>query len=239
MAWMIGDVIRRQRSEIGRLDEERELAVRAERLAIARDLRDAAADATARVAVRAEQATLRGVPDPELDADFAYIGATARQAGQDLRSMLAALHSSVDATPLDTAPAGWHITSLTDTLDGCAGELRRAGFTVEVAASFDEDSLARTGRDALGKVLIEATSNVAKYADPTGPCRFLIDQDDTGTEVLVFSRRRPGDHRTPTDPATSSGFGLTGARERLTAVGGELDTTATAKDWIVQVRLPH
>ena len=239
MAWLMGDVIRHQRSEIGRLDQERDLAVRAERLAIARDLHDAVAEATARVAMRADQATLRGVPDPKLETDFAYIGATARQAGQDLRSMLAALRSSVDATPLDTAPTGWHIASLTDTLDDCATDLRRAGFTVEVAASFDEDSLARTGRDALGKVLIEATSNVAKYADPTGPCRFLIDQDSTGIELLVISRRHPHDHRNPNDPTTSSGFGLTGARERLVAVGGELDTTATPRDWIVRVHLPH
>lgn len=232
VTWFAGDHLNRQRSEIVRLDEARVEAVRAERMAIARDLHDAVASANARIVLRAEAAKLAGGASTE---DIDYILSAARQSASDLRGMLAALRSTLGAAEV-SATSPWHIASLREVVEHHAANLRSQGFTVSVLLPESLD-LPQSTLDAVGKFVVEGTSNVGKYADPTKPCRIMIDQDEDGTEGVIISGRRAGDVADP-DPATSSGFGLLGVSERVTTLGGTVDIHPTADQWVVRIEIP-
>ena len=89
-------------------------------------------------------------------------------------------------------------------------------------------------REALTKVLVEATGNMIKHGDPAGPASILIEGDLDEVEAVFINRpRRAGSPR-----ASSARLGLVGARERVEALGGEVDVTSESPDWVVRVRIP-
>lgn len=231
--WFVGDFVHDQRREITRLDLAREEAVREVRLSVARDLHDAVASSSARIVLRAEQAKLRGISDPELDADLDYILAAARQSGRDLRSMLSALRSTLGAA--ETSNSSWHIESIEEVLEERAEDLRQQGFVVNVAAMPLPD-LAQSVRDTVGKFFIEATANAIKYADRTKPCHIHLSVEDDLLEAAVLTQRRK--QTQGNDPVTSSGMGLLGLRERASVVGGRLDVRSTTDQFSVRIEIP-
>ena len=230
ITWALGRAFGRLSEEVVALDQARFAAVAAERRAIAQDLHDAVSSATTRIIMRAEQARLRGIPDPTLAADIEYILATGRQSAGDLRSLLTTLRADADGV----RTAGWHIASLTAMVEASLGELRRAGFAVESTVRFDEAGLSSVDRDTLGKVVREATANIIKHAVPRSTCTFLLVEDDDGIEIVVANRRQGGG-----TSGRGSGLGLIGAAERVQALGGEFETNGTPHQWVLRARVPR
>lgn len=229
ITWLVGITIGRLNLRVDALETARIQAIAAERRLIAQDLHDSVSSATTRIIMRAEQAKLRGIGDPQLASDVDYILTTGRQSTSDLRALLTTLRTEVGG---ETA-SGWHIASLADTVEHSADELRRSGFTVDAKVTLDDESLAPSTRDALGKVLKEAIANVVKHAEPRSTCTLLVDQDDDGVELVVANRTK-----TAGRAGRGTGLGLIGARERVETLGGEFETTRGAAGWVLRARIP-
>ena len=108
---------------------------------------------------------------------------------------------------------------------------RETGVTVTV----DADSVPTLNRDTevvLLRCTQEALSNVRKHADATS-VTVSLGGDSENVHLQV------SDDGTGFDPENAaSGFGLTGMRERLALVDGNLDVTSSEGTTILSVRIP-
>ncbi|MFG2268760.1 sensor histidine kinase [Streptomyces chartreusis] len=110
---------------------------------------------------------------------------------------------------------------------------RAAGLAVDLTVSGDERPLAATVDRAMYRIVQEALTNAARHAGPAkvsvqltyGECDLTIRVEDDGTAD-------------PSRPPTA-GIGLTGMRERVTALGGTLEAAPRAEGgFAVRARLP-
>lgn len=230
-AWVAGSSIHLLRLDREEVEQARADALRAERRSIARDLHDTVAYSTTTMIMRAEQAKLRGVPDADLAADLDFIIAAGRNSLRDLRGLLEALRrNDPDAEAVPRSP--WRIAPLAEVVAERARHLTSLGFRVTTLLEADVARLPDSVKETLAKVVVEATSNMAKHARRGSPCRIMIETtDDDATAVFV---------NTPADgvPTQENHLGLVGLRERVEALGGELTVTSTSPTWVLQVRIP-
>lgn len=227
--WLVGIAINRHVKSLANMRLVHQAETQLQRHAVARDLHDTVASAMTRIVMRAEAAKLRGVHDAEALADLDYILETGRQGSHDLRAMLGALRDSDE--PVGDASL-WNIESLAAVVDERVDELRAAGFTVESSVRLDEPALPPSIRNTMGKVVVEATSNMLKHARSGGECTILVEQDDAQIEALFVNRVGSGPTRSERQ------LGLVGISERLTTLGGELEHQRTGNTWVLSARLP-
>lgn len=233
LAWTLGTVLRRFQLRTLALQDERVTAVRAQRRSIARDLHDTVAYATTTMIMRAEQIKLRGDADPQLNADLDFIIATGRRSLRDLRGMMEALRRNDPFLEAEGgAAAPWRIVSPADLLTQQVAELRAHGLTVQTQVDADLDALPESVRETLGKLVVEATSNMVKHAARPGPCRIIIEQTPDSVEA-VFTNPVGA-----TASGARGGYGLVGMRERVEALGGDFETTTASGAWLLRVSLP-
>ncbi|MFJ4682377.1 sensor histidine kinase [Streptomyces sp. NPDC088789] len=110
---------------------------------------------------------------------------------------------------------------------------RAAGLAVDLAVTGTERALPPTVERAAYRIVQEGLTNAARHA---GPAQVRVGLDYGDTELTV----RVDDDGTA-DPARppSPGTGLTGMRERVTALGGTLRTAPRAEGgFSVRARLP-
>lgn len=232
-AWATGRTIGRLREERGAERQRQVDALRAQRRTIARDLHDTVAYSTTTMIMRAEQIKL-SVTDDELRDDLDFIINTGRRSVRELRGMLEALRRndpSFDISNNDGA-SPWRIVELDDVLETQRAELAAHGLTLAVTRDVDLHDLPGSVREAVAKLVVEATSNMVKHAAP-GPCQVLLDRHDNTLEVVFTNRLR----RT-TKKGSESGLGLLGATERVEALGGTLEATRASDTWILSAQLP-
>lgn len=232
VAWALGTVLRALQRRTVALAGERVEAVRSQRRSIARDLHDTVAHATTTMIMRAEEVKLRGTPDAQLQADLDFIIATGRRSLRDLRGMMEALRRNDPPLEADAPPAAWRIVSLGALLPQQVAELQAHGLTVTTQVDADLDHLPESVRETLGKLIVEATSNMVRHAARPGPCRIIIEQTPDTLEA-VFTNPVGA-----TASGPSGGFGLLGMRERVEALGGDLETTQASGTWLLRVALP-
>lgn len=232
-SWTIGEAIRRISAERAQGRIDRTAAVQAQRRTIARDLHDTIAYSTTSIILRAEQAKLRGVDDPRVAADLDYIINAGRNAMRDLRGMMETLRRNEPGAS-DESHSPWRIAPLTEVLDSRTHELRQHGFSVSTHVDTDPSILPESVRETLGKVVVEATGNMVKHGDPSGPVSILIESTEEDIEAVFINRPKPaGAGRVET-----AQLGLVGARERVEALGGEIHVTSESPDWVVRVLIP-
>lgn len=182
-------------------DARAELARRAvgeERMRFARDLHDVLGHSLQAVALRAELAERLLARDPERVAgELAEIQRMARGAVQEVRDVV----------------RGYRVTSLRTELDGATAVLRAAGISCETPSL--PEALPRHVHETLGWVAREAVTNVLRHSGATH-CRMTLHADaaDARLEIVNDGARR----------SEGAGSGLAGLRERLTAVGGRLQS---------------
>lgn len=230
-AWGAGHSVHRLLRENERAADLRLESLKAQRRGIARDLHDTVAYATSTMIMRAEQIKLRSPDDPQLAADLDFIISTGRRSVRDLRGMLEALRRNDPA--FDVEPASpWRLVSVDDVIEARTRELHAHGLELSARVDADLPALPESVREALAKLIVEATSNMVKHAAP-GPCRMLIEAHDDMLEVVFTNRLLAGAR-----PAVDGGLGLLGARERIQALGGELEATPASGTWILRAQLP-
>lgn len=178
-----------------------QLAVAEERLRFSRDLHDVVGRTLSVVAVKSELAAelarrgLDGAAEQMLEV---------RQIAQD------------SLREVRTLAVGYRTADLDAELAGARSLLRSAGIDARTSQTADLPGPAE--REVLAWVVREATTNVVRHSDARW-CTLDITAGDDGTVRLVVAN--DGIAADATTPL--SGTGLTGLRERLSAVGGRLD----------------
>lgn len=196
-----------RQEEVSELERARR-AVLEEKAQIARDLHDVVAHHMSLVVVQAQSAPYRltSVSD-EVRAEFESIGATAREALNEIRGLLGVLRSDGVAPEHTPQPRAADIGELLEST-------RRAGVDV----SWEIDSDADTAGDATGmvayRIVQESLANASRHA-AGAPVTVRIER---GTALLgVVVANGPGAETANTG---GPGHGIDGMRERALSVGG-------------------
>lgn len=201
-------------------------AVLEERSRIARELHDVVAHHVSLIAVQSQSAPRRiaGLPEEGI-ADFREINATARDAMAEMRRILAVLRDeSVEA---DRAPQPG-----ADALADLVAGVEHSGQPVTLEITGEPRTL-RTAVDvSVYRIVQEALTNVRRHAGPTA-ATVTVDYQPTLVRVRV-SDKGVGNR------GERDGHGLTGMRERVAMLGGELYTgDREGGGFLVDASLPY
>lgn len=190
-----------------------------ERRRLARDLHDDLGQEL--TALRLEVETLRAHADGDDDAALARMSAGIDRSHLGVRAILESLRPRM----LDEEGLEASIRWLARQLEG------RAGVACEVDVTLDEDPPPQVGLVAF-RVAQEAITNVARHAKATRVQIALRREGD----ALLLTIDDDGRHGRPT---ITPGRGLTGMRERVAALGGELTVASRETGGTrVHARLP-
>ena len=203
-------------------------AVLDERLHIARDLHDIVSHGLGMITVAATAAKHLDAQRPDHDRLLHVlddIEGTSRDATRELRRMLEVLRDPDAAAP--NRPA-----ETLDSLPDIIGVAERAGLDV----SLDQTPLGTVSAGVqltVCAVVREALSNILRHAGPTR-AHITIARSDDAVSVTVTddgpAREWGG--------APGAGHGLTGLRERITALGGTLDAEPSTAGFRIEARIP-
>ncbi|MGW0178776.1 histidine kinase [Nocardia sp. NPDC003345] len=221
----------RSRSELNRQTELSDLerarrTILEEKARIARDLHDVVAHHMSLVVVQAQTAPYRveGVNDAAR-AEFESIGATAREALNEIRSLLGVLRSDgqlAENVPQPTA----------QDLEALFLGATRAGVDLTWSVEGTLAAIPDTVGSALYRIVQESLANAGRHA-PGAPVRVTLDCVGA-VGLTVVNGPAPG-------PVTvgPSGHGIPGMQARAVAVGGQLSAEATADGGFrVTARIP-
>ncbi|MBS9371475.1 Sensor histidine kinase LiaS [Rhodococcus sp. B50] len=215
--WLL--ISRRQlarEEEVSELERARR-AVLEEKAHIARDLHDIVAHHMSMIVVQAQSAPYR-LPDVNDDvrAEFEALGATAREALNDVRTLLGVLRSDGRLPEHEPQPGIDRIGELFDSS-------RRAGMKLET------ETVGIPGRvsDGVGltvyRILQESLANAARHAPGARVCARLQWEPATVTVEVTngpAATDKLDDAVRPSD--RSGGNGILGMAERASVVGGRL-----------------
>ena len=191
-------------------------AILEEKARIARDLHDVVAHHMSMVVVQAQSAPYRlsSVSD-EAKAEFEAIGATAREALNEIRGLLGVLRS--DAETLERAPQPG-VGEIQELLDGT----RRAGIALSWNVTGDPAQLSELSGLTVYRILQESLANAARHC-PGAPVTVTLGYGPSITALVVHNGPAAAPGR---PPESSGGSGIGGMRERAVAVGGTVDARA-------------
>jgi signal transduction histidine kinase len=232
-AWVVGDSTRSQRERTAWLaqrhqDEARQAAAE-ERVRIARDLHDVVAHHISVIAVQAEaaQEVLATHPD-RAEGAMATVADTARTALGELRRMLGLLRSDAGRAPQPDLGA----------VDELVASVRGAGLAVEVRTTGPARPVDGVVGVTAYRIVQEALTNVLRHADARRACVDLAFDPDSLVIRVADDGRGPPAVR-PGGTNGGGGQGLVGMRERVTVLGGRLETgPAPGGGFAVEARLP-
>ncbi|GAA1941030.1 sensor histidine kinase [Kitasatospora viridis] len=210
MIWVVGLLELRQRDRRRELENQRLrttqvelLATLAERERIARDLHDLLGHSLTAVVMRAQLTKELVLADPQ------RARAESEEIERNAREALAAVRSTV---------TGWRRTSIRAELEVARRMLAVTGVTLRVSCE-DEPPLAAAAEHELGLALREAVTNVARHAR-AATCHIGLDADEEGVRLVIADDGIGG--------AAPEGTGLTGLRERIAKLGGEVRRSGAA-----------
>ncbi|MEU3186586.1 histidine kinase [Streptomyces sp. NPDC006923] len=182
-----------------------------ERTTIARELHDVVAHHMSVVAIQAEAAPYRVEnPPPELEQAFTTIRENAVAALTELRRVLGVVRAEDYQAPDAPQP------TLAD-LEGLLGNVRDAGLTVEKTVTGAVRELPQGVELSAYRIVQEALSNVLRHA-PGSAARVEISYVLGGLGLRVVNTPPRG----PVKPSPGAGHGITGMRERVTMLNGEM-----------------
>ncbi|OEU91796.1 histidine kinase [Streptomyces abyssalis] len=231
---------------VGKRREVKVLNAQVEHLLIERELREEAARAAERSRIAAEMhdvlahrlsliALHTGVLSattgtlPEVVAErLALLRTASTEALGDLRDILGALHGRQDSVERAApAPVLREVGELVE-------EGHTAGQQIEMNVEGQPSQAPTVHRLAVYRLVQEALTNARKHAGGA-PVTVRIDYGPPVTVVEVTNG--PGSAAADT---AGSGFGLVGLRERVTALGGRLQTGPDgAGTWRLAARIPY
>ncbi len=189
-----------------------------ERTTIARELHDVVAHHMSVVAIQAEAAPYRVEnPPPELEQAFRTIRENAVAALTELRRILGVVRAEDYEAPDAPQP------TLAD-LDGLVANVREAGLDVTMTVTGAVRELPQGVELSAYRIVQEALSNVLRHA-PGAPAKVEVSHVLGGLGLRIAN----GPARGLVKPSPGAGHGLTGMRERVAMLGGEM-TDGPAED---------
>ncbi|MCK7636801.1 histidine kinase [Corynebacterium sp. P7202] len=223
--WMLGDSSRRRRDNLEALRQRAELAGVVERTRIAREMHDIVAHSLAAVISLADGARFAARRDPQAAVDtLELIAETSRESLEQMRGLLSVLRDETGRS--ESAPPG------AADIPGLIADARRSGLRLSVRGTETiPGDLPQLSQMTLYRLVQEMLTNMLRHGDGTGE----LTVTDTGRAVTVTATNPVG----RTGSAGASGFGVTGMRERLRAVGGRLDVADTGARFVVTAVVPR
>jgi signal transduction histidine kinase len=204
-------------------------AALAERARIARELHDVLAHSLGALGVQLEVAEAQLTEEGDRAGAAARIRRARRLAGDGLveaRAAVAALRA--DVPPLPEALA-----------ELVAGHRADHPAPVTLHTEGGPRALPSGAEVSLLRVAREALTNAARHA-PGRPVSVLLDYRGPGVRLTVDNPLPPPTVAGCVDTAPGSGgHGLTGARERIALVGGDLTAGVAADRWRVSATVPQ
>ncbi len=248
VCWLWGDLARRRRELVARLQEQNEalrrdrdqrarIAAQDERTRIAREMHDIVAHSLSVVVVQADGAAYTAEHAADFDRAHAgraltTIGTTAREALAETRRLVGVLRTTegegggptaLEYTPTET------LAELQDLVDRVAA----SGVDVVLAASPDLTTVPRETGLAAYRIVQESLTNVLKHAGPGARARVALTAD---TDLHLEVR---DDGRGAASPDDGHGHGLIGMRERAASVGGRVTAApAPGGGYLITATLP-
>ncbi|MFE0105706.1 histidine kinase [Streptomyces sp. NPDC059009] len=187
-----------------------------ERTTIARELHDVVAHHMSVVAIQAEAAPYRVEnPPPELEQAFVTIRENAVAALTELRRVLGVVRAEDYEAPDAPQP------TLAD-LDRLLANVRETGLTVEKAVTGAVRELPQGVELSAYRIVQEALSNALRHA-PGATARVEVGYVLGGLGLRIVNGPPTG----LVKPSPGAGHGLTGMRERVTMLDGEMTTRQT------------
>ena len=218
--WMAGAGMRRwRREEAERRRLTAEVATSTERARIARDLHDVVTHHVTAMVVQADAAQYLLAPAPARARDgLTAISDTGRRALTELRALLGVLEATGENMTAERTPTMGRVGDLVE-------QAKMSGQPVE----WTEEGAARLQpvdvELAAYRVVQESLTNALKYA--TGrQTRVRVRHNEDGIEIEVTTDGPSPDASPPTPVTPSGGRGLTGLRERVRMLGGDLVAAA-------------
>ncbi|MFH7595344.1 histidine kinase [Streptomyces racemochromogenes] len=188
-----------------------------ERTTIARELHDVVAHHMSVVAIQAEAAPYRVKnPPPELEAAFATIRENAVAALTELRRVLGVVRSADYEAPEAPQPT-------LASLDGLLANVREAGLSVEKTVTGAVRELPQGVELSAYRIVQEALSNSLRHA-PGAAAEVEVSYVLGGLGIRVVNGPAAGDVR----PSQGAGHGITGMRERVAMLEGEMTAGESA-----------
>jgi signal transduction histidine kinase len=238
LALLLGLLVRVWRQGRTRVAEKEQVAeaertrrrVLEERARIARELHDVVAHHMSVISVQASTAEYRltGMEEATRD-EFRSIGAQARESLAEMRRLLAVLRSEDEDGRRAPQPGPERLESLVESAE-------RAGVPVALTVTGLPVDLPDTVALTVYRVAQEALSNVVRHA-PGSRTDVEVRVDGADVVVTVVNAAPAGGGDSP-EPH-GAGLGLVGMRERVTILGGTLETGPTADGgYAVRARLP-
>jgi signal transduction histidine kinase len=221
------------------LEEERELvteiALRHERARIASELHDIVGHAISVMVVQAAAGQRLVDSDPvQAQEALVAISESARQGTRDLERLVELLGGD----PGDPGGADGRGAGDLVLVQEVVGRAVRSGLDVSCRFEGDPDGLGEAASHLAFRVVQESLTNALRHA-PGSQVRVLVRTLSVGdgADLDVRVENDASAARVPT--LVGTGRGLTGLRERLHALGGDLDAGATPSGgWAVHARIP-
>ncbi|MDJ0382572.1 histidine kinase [Streptomyces sp. G-G2] len=188
-----------------------------ERTTIARELHDVVAHHMSVVAIQAEAAPYRVKnPPPELEAAFVTIRENAVAALTELRRVLGVVRSADYEAPDAPQPT-------LASLEGLLANVREAGLGVDKTVTGSVRELPQGVELSAYRIIQEALSNSLRHA-PGAAAGVEVSYVLGGLGVRIVNGAPTGDVR----PSPGAGHGITGMRERVAMLEGEMTAGETA-----------
>jgi signal transduction histidine kinase len=214
VCWMLGAFVRQRRAEeAGRRRLAAAGATAAERARIARELHDVVTHHVTAMVVQADATQFLAESPDRVVTALTAIGGTGRQALAELRYLLDVLEA--------TGEPGTQRAPVTGTVRDLVEQTRIGGQPVELAEDGDQSALPVGVGLAVYRVVQEGLTNAVKYAAGQ-PTVVLVGYRDDHVEVEVTSTAAPVAPSADARRDLSGGRGLTGLRNRVGMLGGEL-----------------
>jgi two-component system sensor histidine kinase DesK len=209
-AWRLGSQLRFAEEEV------RRLAAANERLALARDLHDVVGHSLSVLALRADLAAAHAEPLAPLAAsEMRQVADLARDALHDIRRVV----------------SNWRTTSFREEWRRSREILAAAGIVPEEAGL--EQPLSPELDQVMAYWVREGVTNVLRHSNATR-CRLTVEVNPQATVVTLEDNGPPRDPL----PDCPPGNGLTGLRERLASLGGQLEAQQIGAGFRLRALLP-
>ncbi|WP_051808490.1 sensor histidine kinase [Actinoplanes subtropicus] len=239
--WLGGLAVRTRRQYVAGLEEraataERErdhlarIAVAEERAAIARELHDVVAHSLAVMIVQADGASYALDAEPaQARAAIKQVGATGREALEDMRRLVGVLRGAGDAPP--DADEHRRIT-----LEQLVERARSAGLPIAVEVQGERTGVPPAVELTLYRLVQESLTNVLRHAGQGATGRLTVRYAPTSVEMEMADDGSGAIAPTPDRP---DGHGLIGMRERVAVHGGEFEAgPVLGGGWRVRATIP-
>jgi signal transduction histidine kinase len=218
LAMAVGAAVRyRARARTRELDQVKLL----ERERLARDLHDTVAHHVSAMAIRAQAGIATAASDPNAAIDaLRIIDGEAARALDEMRGVVRILRTEADLTPGPRIGDLAHLVS-------------RTGPSVEVEIIGDTDELPSAVGAAIYRLAQEAVTNARRHARHATRIDVHVVVDETSVRLCVSDDGLLRQSR-------STGYGLTGMKERATLLGGTCEAGPnTVRGWTVTAVLPR